>query len=119
MVMEFPLKSTLPDELRQPKYQTLIRTSVTQLSQLVAWTWYDDYLAFGKDANEDLIGQEKLLKKFVIEIFINQSIYSTAFLSYNDQSAKILAEKLSTCIDHLFKSENDQIKPEDIIPVDM
>ena len=117
--MTFPLESTLPDELKSPNNQFIIKRAVTQFSQIVAWTWSDDYLAFGTDGNEELISQEKQLKKFLIEIFINQSIYSAAFVCYNNESATIPANGLAKSLTRLFKSENDQIKPEDIIPVDL
>ncbi|NEO57736.1 MAG: hypothetical protein F6K54_34540 [Okeania sp. SIO3B5] len=118
--MTFPLETTLPPELQDCSGSITARRSITQLSQLIAWIWSDDdyYLVFGKDGNEK-IAQEKQLKKFLIEIFTNQSIYSGAFISYGNEDAKVRADKLSTCIDFLFKSQNDQIKKEDIIPVEM
>ncbi|NES71548.1 MAG: hypothetical protein F6K24_43285, partial [Okeania sp. SIO2D1] len=63
--------------------------------------------------------QEKKLKQFLIEIFTNQSIYSGAFLSYGNEDAKMRADKLSKCIEYLFKSENNNITKDDIIPVKM
>ncbi|NEN89184.1 MAG: hypothetical protein F6K48_09820 [Okeania sp. SIO3H1] len=118
--MTFPLTTNLPPALNTYNDDDTLKEAVIQLSQLVAWTWYDDYFYAKKEnKNEELIGKEKQLKKFVIEIFNLQSMYSVAFLSYGNETAKTAAARYSRCIEFLFKSEHENIDKTDIAPLEM
>ncbi|MGD1806816.1 hypothetical protein ACP6PL_15430 [Dapis sp. BLCC M126] len=101
MSLQFPLKTTLPEGLSND--EALIKQSVIELSKLIAWIWYgDSYLVFEDDP------REIELKNFIIEIFNTQSMYAGACISYGNEQAEDVVNRLSKCIDYLFTSEKIQ-----------
>lgn len=101
----------LPDGLKNEMHN--MENGVKQWSRLVAWSW-TDYLAFGKENDEQKKQQEQKLKAYFIKIFQDQARYCYTVNSYGDKKNKENAYVTSLKIKKLVLGKNSEIDDEDL-----